>query len=149
MAHRQQQGLSCRESKNIDRVRGPINEGGLYAERLGWFLLDFNVPGRKSNTSSQLDGISESGVRFYTTTFYLNIDNDLDAPIRVSLSSLNGTVAHTKFPNPPGIINNHGQNTLALSLWAQTDEVVQFDGVELFTYGLYQTDFEFNRDWSY
>ncbi|OJI81931.1 hypothetical protein ASPTUDRAFT_933791 [Aspergillus tubingensis CBS 134.48] len=158
-------------SKNIDPVRGPMNEGGLYAERLGWFLPGFlasNDKGFKS-TSSPLDGISKSGVRFYVTTFDLDIDSDLDAPIGVSLSAPNGTIARvmlwangyqygkyvphigpqTKFPIPPGIINNRGQNTLALSVWAQTDAGAKLDTVELFTYGLYQTDFQFDRDWSY
>jgi beta-galactosidase len=80
-------------SKNIDPGRGPTNEGGLYAERLGWFLPGFDASGRRFNTSSPLVGVSESGVRFYTTTFHLNIDNDLDALIGVSLSSPNGTAA--------------------------------------------------------
>lgn len=55
----------------------------------------------------------------------------------------------TKLLIPPGMINNRGQNTLGLSLWAQTDEGANLDSVELFTYGLYQTDFDFNRDWGY
>lgn len=29
--------------KNIDPVRGPLNEGGLYGERLGWHLPGFNT----------------------------------------------------------------------------------------------------------
>jgi beta-galactosidase len=70
-----------------------MDEGGLYAERLGWFLPDFDALGKKFNNSSPLEGISKSGVRFYATTFHPNIDNDQDAPIGVSLSSPNGTVA--------------------------------------------------------
>ncbi|PYH32129.1 glycoside hydrolase family 35 protein [Aspergillus neoniger CBS 115656] len=158
-------------SKNIDPVRGPMNEGGLYAERLGWFLPGFPASDDTefSSTSSPLDGIKQSGVRFYVTTFNLDIDSDLDAPIGVSLSAPNGTIARvmiwvngyqygkyvphigpqTKFPIPPGIINDRGQNTLALSVWAQTDAGAKLDTVELFTYGLYQADFQFDRDWSY
>ncbi|GKZ38771.1 hypothetical protein AbraIFM66950_011235, partial [Aspergillus brasiliensis] len=158
-------------SRNIDPVRGPMNEGGLYAERLGWFLPGFPASGHKdfNSSSSPLDGISKSGVRFYVTTFDLDIDSDLDAPIGISLSAPNGTIARvmlwvngyqygkyvphigpqTKFPIPPGIINNRGQNILALSLWAQTDAGAKLDTVKLFTYGLYQTGFQFDRDWSY
>ena len=55
----------------------------------------------------------------------------------------------TRFPIPPGVINNRGSNTLALSLWAMTDEGAKLDNVELFSYGAYQTDFDFNSDWSY
>lgn len=82
-------------SKNIDPVRGPMNEGGLYAERLGWFLPGFPASDDKEfkSTSSPLDGISGSGVRFYVTTFDLDIDSDLDAPIGISLSAPNGTIA--------------------------------------------------------
>lgn len=42
-----------------------------------------------------------------------------------------------------------GQNTLALSICSQTDDGAKLDSVELFTYGLYQTDLDFNCDWSY
>jgi beta-galactosidase len=80
-------------SENIDPVRGPMNEGGLYAERLGWFLPGFDGSGKEFTTSSPLDGMSKSGVRFYTTNFHLNVDKDLDAPIGISLSSSNGTIA--------------------------------------------------------
>jgi len=155
-------------SANIDPVRGPMNEGGLYGERLGWHL-----PGFPSNAfpsrSSPMDGMTTSGITFYTTTFDLNIDSDLDVPLGIQLSSPADTVARvmlwingyqygkyipqigpqTRFPVPPGVINNRGPNTLALSLWAQTDAGARLDAVELFSYGAYQTDFAFSRDWSY
>ena len=156
---------------NIDPVRGPMNEGGLYGERLGWHLPGFDTASSpvKFDTATPLTGLAASGVRFYTTTFHLNIDSDLDVPLGVELSAPAGTVARvmiwvngyqygkyvphigpqTRFPVPPGVINNRGSNTLALSLWAQTDEGAKLDDVKLFTYGQYQTDFKFNRDWSY
>lgn len=156
---------------NIDPVRGPMNEGGLYGERLGWHLpgFDTSVSPVKFDTATPLTGLATSGARFYTTTFHLNIDSDLDVPLGIELSAPAGTVARvmiwvngyqygkyvphmgpqTRFPVPPGVINNRGLNTLALSLWAQTDEGAKLDGVKLFTYGQYQTDFKFNRDWSY
>lgn len=55
----------------------------------------------------------------------------------------------TVFPIPPGVINNQGLNTLALSLWAQADDGAYLDTVELISYGIYQTDYAFNQDWSY
>jgi hypothetical protein len=55
----------------------------------------------------------------------------------------------TKFPIPPGVINNRGLNTMALSLWTMTDEGARLDEVELIEYWRYQTDFKFNKDWSY
>jgi beta-galactosidase len=157
----------------IDPVRGPMNEGGLYGERMGWFLPGFDASSSPnftspSSASSPLFGLAKAGVRFYTTTFHLNIDSDLDVPLGIELSATAGTVARvmiwvngyqygkyvphigpqTRFPVPPGVVNNRGSNTLALSLWAQTDEGAKLDGVKLFSYGQYQSDFGFNRDWS-
>lgn len=155
-------------SSNIDPVRGPMNEGGLYPERLGWHMPSFDPQGW-TRSVSPLDGIDSSGIRFYITTFHLNIDSDIDAPLGLELSAPEGTVARvmfwingyqygkyvphigpqTRFSIPPGIINNRGRNTLALSLWAQTDDGAALDKVELFSYGKYHTAFKFNRDWSY
>jgi len=55
----------------------------------------------------------------------------------------------TRFPVPPGVINNRGLNTIGVSIWAQTDAGAKLSTVKLINYGLYQTDFTFNRDWSY
>lgn len=168
------QGNAGGAAGNIDPVRGPMNEGGLYGERMGWFLPGFDPSSSSSSSPSKFDsstpfdGISVPGVRFYTTTFHLNIDNDLDAPLGVELRAAAGTkarvmlwvngyqygkyVSHlgpqTRFPVPPGVINNRGANTLAVSLWAQGAEGARLEGVELFAYGAYQTGYGFNRDWS-
>ncbi|KAK1842878.1 beta-galactosidase [Colletotrichum chrysophilum] len=153
---------------NIDPVRGPMNEGGLHPERLGWHLPGF-TPSSSWATKSPLDGLSGAGIAFYVTTFTLNIDSDLDAPLGVEFSAPAGTTARvmfwingyqygkyvphigpqTRFPVPPGVINNRGRNTIAVSLWAQTDAGAKLDGLKLVQYGQYQTDFKFNRDWSY
>jgi hypothetical protein len=50
-----------------------------------------------------------------------------------------------RFPIPPGILNTRGDNTLSLSLWAQTDKGARLDGVELFAYGKYTSGFAFNE----
>jgi beta-galactosidase len=55
----------------------------------------------------------------------------------------------TRFPFPPGVINNRGENTLAISLWALTDQGASLSQVELVAYGAYRTGFNFNHDWSY
>ncbi|TDZ24227.1 putative beta-galactosidase C [Colletotrichum orbiculare MAFF 240422] len=154
---------------NIDPVRGPMNEGGLHPERLGWHLPGFAPSGASWTTQSPLDGLSAAGIRFYVTSFTLNIDSDLDAPLGVELSASAGTAARVmlwingyqygkfvphigpqkRFPVPPGVLNNRGRNTIAISLWAQDDKGAKLDGVKLVRYGQYQTDFKFNRDWSY
>lgn len=80
-------------SANIDFVRGPMNEGGLYGERLGWHLPGFTPSYPIFNTSSPFTGISKSGIQFYTTTFHLNIDSDLDVPLGILLGAPAGTIA--------------------------------------------------------
>ncbi|KAG0652405.1 putative beta-galactosidase C [Hyphodiscus hymeniophilus] len=156
-------------SANIDPVRGPMNEGGLYGERLGWPLPSFDPQSPQFSESTPLEGLKSSGIEFYISTFHLNIDSDLDVPLGIELGAPAGTVARimiwingyqygkfephigpqTRFPIPPGVINNRGLNTIALSLWAMTDPGAALDTLELFSYGAYQTDFTFNQDWSY
>lgn len=153
-------------SANIDAVRGPMNEGGLHAERLGWHLPGFDTA--NFNDSSPSQGLEGSGIWFYITDFALDIDEDLDVPLGIELSAPAGTVARvmfwvngyqygkyvphigpqTVFPIPPGVVNNRGSNTLAVSLWAQTDAGARLDDVKLVSYGQYQTSFGFARDWS-
>ncbi|KAK8041917.1 (Trans)glycosidase [Apiospora rasikravindrae] len=154
-------------SANIDAVRGPMNEGGLYAERLGWHLPGFDTT--KFDESSPSKGLAGPGIRFYVTDFELNIDEGIDAPLGVELSAPAGTVARVMFwvngyqygkyvphigpqavfPIPPGVVNNRGNNTLAVSLWAQTTAGAKLDDVKLVSYGQYQTSFKFTRDWSH
>jgi beta-galactosidase GanA len=154
-------------SANIDSVRGPMNEGGLYGERLGWHLPKFDSSGW--NKSRPQDGLSKSGIMFYITTFELNLDRDLDVPLGIELSAVKTIPARvmfwvngyqygkflphigpqTRFPLPPGVINNRGNNTLALSIWAQSDGGSKLSEVKLISYGKYHTSFDFNQDWSY
>lgn len=47
-------------SANIDPVRGPMNEGGLYGERQGWHLPGFDTS-RLPSTSTLMDGLTQSG----------------------------------------------------------------------------------------
>lgn len=81
-------------SSNIDSIRGPMNEGGLYGERLGWHLPGFDSSRWKSG--SPLDGLPKSGINWYSTTFELDIPEDLDVPIGVEFSASNGTVARVQ-----------------------------------------------------
>ncbi|KAF2186572.1 glycoside hydrolase family 35 protein [Zopfia rhizophila CBS 207.26] len=148
-------------SANIDAVRGPMNEGGLYGERLGWHLPGFDTS--RWEAGSPLDGLDKSGIRWYTTRFDLKIDGDLDVPLGVELGATKETPARvmvfvngyqyakflphigpqTRFPIPPGIVNTRGPNTLSISLWAQTDSGAKLSTVGLFEYGRYQSGFGF------
>ncbi|KAF7597434.1 hypothetical protein BBP40_003681 [Aspergillus hancockii] len=154
--------------KNIDPVRGPMNEGGLYGERMGWHLPGYQAP-KSALDSSPLEGVSSAQGRFYTTSFKLDLDANLDVPIGLQLSAPAGTKAvvqifmngyqfghylphigpQSLFPFPPGVINNRGDNSLAISMWALTDAGVRLEQVELKAYAKYRSGFNFNRDWSY
>ncbi|KAF2476740.1 uncharacterized protein BDR25DRAFT_375819 [Lindgomyces ingoldianus] len=149
--------------KNIDPTRGPMNEGGLYGERLGWHLPGFDNSAWEEG--SPLEGLKGSGIKWYTTTFELDIDEDLDVPVGVELGAPKGTVARvllfvngyqygkfvphigpqTRFPIPPGILNTRGKNTLSLALWAQTDSGVRLSTLRLFEYARYESGFGFGK----
>jgi hypothetical protein len=77
----------------IDKVRGPLNEGGLYAERQGWtqpFPPNHNwVPG------SPETGISTAGVAFYQADFSLDLPENYDIPLTFNFgnTTINGATA--------------------------------------------------------
>lgn len=163
-------------SANIDPVRGPMNEGGLYGERLGWHLPGFDPSSSYSSSFGEWDdstpyiGLDASGVRFYVATFDLDIDSDLDVPLGLNLSVADSAMParimfwingyqygkyephigpQTVFPFPPGVVNNQGTNYLAMSVWAMTDDGAALNQIDLISYGAYQTDFDFNGNWTY
>lgn len=154
--------------RNIDPVRGPMNEGGLHGERMGWHLPGYKAP-PSAWDSSPLEGVSGAEGRFYTTSFRLNLERGLDVPIGLQLGAAEGTKVvvqiflngyqfghylphfgpQTRFPFPPGVVNNRGENSLAVSLWALTDAGAKLDQVELVAYAKYRSGYDFDQDWSY
>ncbi|WPH04456.1 glycoside hydrolase family 35 protein [Acrodontium crateriforme] len=133
-----------------DHTRGPLNEGGLFAERQGYHL-----PGAPtsswSDSEGPKDGISTAGVQFYSTTFDLNMPLDYDIPLAFSFgnSSMSsyrvqiyvngyqfGKYIHnigpqSKFPVPQGIWNYQGSNYVAFSLWALEAAGAKVDDLQL------------------
>jgi hypothetical protein len=81
--------------KNIDPVRGPLNEGGLYGERLGWHLPGVDTESWEHSSPVE-DGIKKAGIRWFTTTFALQIDKYLDVPIGVELGTAASTIARVQ-----------------------------------------------------
>ncbi|EUC48685.1 glycoside hydrolase family 35 protein [Bipolaris oryzae ATCC 44560] len=150
--------------KNLDPVRGPMNEGGLYGERLGWHLPGFDTASWKS-ASPTVEGAEGAAIRWFTTTFPLDIDADLDVPIGIELGAPKGTIARvmlfvngyqygkfvphigpqTRFPVPPGILNMRGENTLSVVVWAQTDKGAKLDTLRLVEYARYESGFGFGE----
>lgn len=126
--------------KYIDKVRGPLNEGGLYAERQGY--TQPSPPSDSWDAGSPLTGITSAGVAFYSTSFTLDLPKGYDVPLAFNFgnSTANGTSHYraqlwvngyqfgkyvnnigpqSSFPVPQGILNYYGENWLAVELWAQ------------------------------
>lgn len=123
----------------LDPVRGPYNEAGWYAERLGWHL-----PGFDDSTwpmSSPSDGFQNATVRFFRTKAALSIPDGQDLSIVFTFGNvgpnsdfrallyINGyqygrynprVNTATVFPVPPGILNYAGDNEIAVLVWAQS-----------------------------
>jgi len=82
-----------------DLVRGPRNEGAMFAERQGYHLPA--PPSQNWTASSPIEqGISGSGVGYYSTSFNLGIPAGYDVPMSFVFN--NGTF---------------GQNALRAQLW--------------------------------
>lgn len=71
-------------------MRGPYNEGGLHAERMGWHLPGFDDSSWSSSTPEI--GLSEAGAKFYRTAAKL----DLPRGVGVSLGVVLGSPAGSK-----------------------------------------------------
>ena len=62
-----------------DKIRGPLNEGGLFAERQGYHLP--SPPSAEWAEGKPTEGIPGAGVAFYTTSFDLDIPVGYDIPL--------------------------------------------------------------------
>ncbi|KAF9240278.1 glycoside hydrolase family 35 protein [Melanogaster broomeanus] len=115
------------------KVRGVLNEGGLYGERMGWHLPGYDTSSWVSRDISEGLPNAAAGVGFFVTTFDLNIPEGYDIPISFNFDQwsqpyraqlyVNGwmmgkRVANLgpqyKFPVHEGILNYNG----AMALWA-------------------------------
>lgn len=78
----------------VDKVRGPLNEGGLYAERQG-FTQPY-PPNHDWAAGSPLTGISGAGIAFYQASFNLDMPRDYDIPLSFVFgnTTINGATAN-------------------------------------------------------
>ena len=142
-----------------DRARGPLNEGGLFAERQGYHLPGTPISNWTSSKGPSA-GLSAPGVAFYATNFKLDMPAGYDIPLSFSFANSTsnatyGTSLATAyraqlyvngyqfgkyvhnigpqdvFPVPEGIFNYHGNNYVALSLWALEEGGATVDGFKL------------------
>ena len=77
----------------VDKVRGPLNEGGLYAERQG-FTQPYPPNGNWA-AGNPSTGISTAGVAFYQASFSLDFPRGYDIPLTFNFgnTTMNGAVA--------------------------------------------------------
>ncbi|KIW28430.1 uncharacterized protein PV07_08096 [Cladophialophora immunda] len=135
----------------VDRSRGPLNEGSMYAERQGWHLP--NPPSLSWESRSPLIGISDPGIGFFSTSFDLSIPDGWDLPVSFTFGNtttpaepyrtqlfvngfqygkhVNHIGPQTSYPVPQGILNYNGTNWLALTLWSQQPGGAKLDSLEL------------------
>ncbi|KAI3612852.1 glycoside hydrolase family 35 protein [Moniliophthora roreri] len=129
-----------------DKVRGVMNERGLFGERKGWHLPDFDTSSWEDRSLS--DGLpnAAAGVGFSITKFKLSIPGGYDVPISFNFDEpfgqayrallfVNGwnmgkrirnfgyIAPQAKFPVHEGILNYQGENTVAVALWSMTPNV--------------------------
>ena len=168
LASRPQDAISWKLSGNLggeqyaDKTRGPLNEGALFAERQGYHLP--SPPTGSWATGSPLAGIPTPGVRFYSSTFELDMPQGYDIPLSFVFN--NGTTGSANvsnyrsmlfvngyqfgkyvhnigpqdsFPVPEGILNHHGTNWIALSLWSLDGSGAKIEGLELVAGEVVQT----------
>lgn len=141
-----------------DISRGPLNEGGLFVERQGLHLpgaLAVSSPSSgavwKPSKGPMTDGIPGPGIGFFGTEFTLNLPQGYDIPLSFTFSNttsqayrvqlyVNGwqygkfvsnVGPQTKFPVTEGILNYHGKNYLALSVWGLDAGQTKIPALEL------------------
>ncbi|KAH7924781.1 glycoside hydrolase family 35 protein [Leucogyrophana mollusca] len=143
-----------------DTFRGYLNEGGLYAERIGAHLPDYPDEFWQSGTPLDGGGVHSAGINFYRTTFNLSLPEGYDVPVRLSITPSNITSnfrtqiylngwqlgkyvnnlgPQTIFVLPAGILRTSSPNTLALSLWSLDATGASIDGLELIYDGVFSS----------
>jgi Beta-galactosidase jelly roll domain/Beta-galactosidase, domain 3 len=119
-----------------DRVRGALNNGGLYGERSGWYLPGF--PDRRWAEVSLPNSDPRPGVAWYRATFRLEVPRGVDASLGLTISDdssksyraqiflngwnigqyINNVGPQHTFVLPAGILDQRGRNTLAIAVLA-------------------------------
>lgn len=125
----------------LDKVRGPLNEGGCFAERSGWHLPGYDDSGWTAGDPTKEGVLVPGGMRFFRTRATLDVPKGHDMPMSLvfggrpydrtqrwrALVFVNGwqfgkRIANmgpqTKFPIPPGVLNPNGPNDIGLHLWS-------------------------------
>jgi len=121
-----------------DAERGPLNNGGLFGERDGWYLPEFRDRNWARVTLPHAS--SHAGVAWYRTRFELGIPRGVDASIGLTISDdpskqyraviflngwnvgqyINDVGPQATFVLPSGVLRTDGENVLALAVTGAT-----------------------------
>jgi len=158
------QGNQGGAANTPDTFRGYLNEGGLYAERIGAHLPGFPDTAWATGTPFSGGGVKGAGVNFFRTTFNLNVPAGIDMPVRLSITPsaitsnfrvqiylngwqvgkyINNIGPQTLFVLPAGILRRNSVNTLALSLWSLDGSGASIAGISLVSDGTFGSSFPF------
>lgn len=92
--------------RNIDPVRGPLNEGGLYAERIGAHLPGFSDDDWKEESGGSSLAVPGAGIKVFRTVVPLHVPDGLDVSISFRLTAPGSSTNSSTFtPTVPGYSN--------------------------------------------
>ncbi|MFL6119461.1 glycoside hydrolase family 35 protein, partial [Actinophytocola sp.] len=140
-----------------DRLRGPMNNGGLHGERVGYALPGFRPKGWSPVTLPHQD--TTPGVAWYRTTVRLDLPRNADVPVGLRFTDdpgrhyrvlvfvngwqvgqyVNDLGPQRVFTLPEGILRHQGTNTIALAVWSQDGTTGGLGQVDLTALGNYAT----------
>ncbi|AGL17111.1 beta-galactosidase [Actinoplanes sp. N902-109] len=140
-------------ARGTDAKRGPLNNGGLYGERNGWYLPGFRDRGWR--TASVPAATARPGTSWYRTSFDLRVPAGHDASLGLTIGDpavprndrhyrvlifVNGWnmgqyiadvgPQHT-FVLPTGVLDTHGRNTIALAVTSDGGAADALESVRL------------------
>ncbi|GAA3432719.1 beta-galactosidase [Kutzneria kofuensis] len=142
-------------ANGLDKVRGPLNTGGLYGERTGMSLPGY--PDRSWSQTSLPAKDSTPGVSWYRTNVRLDLPRGQDTSVGVTISDdpsrqyralifvngwqmgqyVNYLGPQHSFPIPNGVLNPNGDNTIAIAVWNLDGSTGGLGSVSLTNYGSY------------
>jgi len=123
-----------------DPIRGHFNASGLYGERHGWYEPDFDDTQWPTVTIPHHFDSKNTWIGWYRTRFQLNLPENLNLPLGLQMEGqpengakylifLNGYLLGRYWPDKgpqthfylhPGILNERGQNSLAIAVWRRS-----------------------------
>lgn len=142
-----------------DLVRGPINNGGLYGERMGWYLPVKDVAAQGWTPAHVTDAPPAPGTYWLRSNVTLDLPQDQDVQLGLQIGDpskaqsdhvtraiifVNGWhIGHYIadvgpqhiFVIPPGILNGHGTNTITLAVTSDGQAKNAFEPVRFVVMG--------------